>query len=53
MTMILHILLGAVIGGVIGFVVSRAQSCSVTDCRINARTLFWILGAGLFGAAVM
>lgn len=49
---IIQLGLGASLGALVGFLLSRARTCSGGQCRAGAVTWYAVLAGAVFGAAV-
>ena len=52
MYLALKLIVGASVGAVVGFVVSRAKGCSPAACNVRANTVYSIAAGAFFGAVV-
>ncbi len=46
------ILGGALVGGVAGYVISHAKSCSTAGCDVRGPRIYYTLAGAVFGAGV-
>ena len=52
MELVWKVLLGAAVGAVGGYGLSRVRTCSASACNVRASTIFSIISGAVFGAAV-
>jgi len=50
---VFKMILGVIGGALVGFVLSRARSCSSTACNTRANAVFSVIAGAAFGAALM
>jgi len=53
MELAIKMLVGAVAGAAVGFLIGRARACSAKECNVRANLAFSIVAGAVFGAAVM